>query len=81
MIRGLELFSVSVPPMLPLCLTICLDFSMKNLKKKNINTILINKINLAGRVKMMCFDKTGTLTENELIYRGYLPIENFDNKV
>ena len=51
---------------------------MKNLKKKNINTILINKINIAGRINTMCFDKTGTLTQNELIYRGFLPLETIN---
>lgn len=32
----------------------------------------MGKINLAGRVKVMCFDKTGTLTENNLIFHGFI---------
>lgn len=76
-IKGLELFTTSVPPTLPLCLTLGLEYSVKNLKEKKIQTLLMGKINLAGRVKVMCFDKTGTLTENNLIFHGFIHLEKF----
>lgn len=40
------------------------------LKKKKIFCIAPGKINLAGRVSIMCFDKTGTLTEEGLNLLG-----------
>ena len=71
-IRGLELFTTACPPTLPLCLTLGLELAVNNLKKKNVITILMNKINICGRIRIMCFDKTGTLTENRLIFSGFL---------
>lgn len=44
------------------------------LRKKNIFTLFLDKINQAGRVKLCCFDKTGTLIENTLQLRGIQPI-------
>lgn len=42
------------------------DFFCKRLKKKNIFCISPPKINISGKVNIMCFDKTGTLTEEGL---------------
>ena len=75
LIKGLELFTTAVPPTLPLCLTLGLEFAVKNLKKFGISTINMEKINLAGRVSKWCFDKTGTLTENNMSFYGYLSLE------
>ena len=68
--KGLEIFTVAVPPVLPLCMTIGMEFSLTRLKKKKIFCINPTKINVSGRVKVCCFDKTGTLTEDSLRLAG-----------
>ena len=80
-LRALELFATAVPPTLPLCLTIGLEFAQKRLKKYGIQTIIIKKINEAGRVKIMCFDKTGTLTQNGLIFKGFMIAEKMNEEI
>jgi cation-transporting P-type ATPase 13A2 len=40
------------------------------LEKQKIITKSQNKINVAGRIDVMCFDKTGTLTEDSLDLYG-----------
>jgi cation-transporting ATPase 13A2 len=65
-IKGLEIFTVAVPPVLPLCMTIGIEFSTSRLRKKKIFCINPTKVNVAGRVQVCCFDKTGTLTEDSL---------------
>ena len=74
--KGLDLFTTAVPPSLPLCLTIGLEFALERLKSQEIHCINVSKINEAGRVKFMCFDKTGTLTENSLIFSGFWSTKN-----
>ena len=69
-IRGLEIFTVAVPPVLPLCMTIGMEFSLTRLKNQKIFCINPTKINVSGRVKVCCFDKTGTLTEDSLQLSG-----------
>ena len=80
-LRALEFFATAVPPTLPLCLTIGLEFAQRRLKKYGIQTIIVDKINEAGRVKIMCFDKTGTLTENGLIFKGFMISEKFEKEI
>jgi cation-transporting ATPase 13A2 len=65
-IKGLEIFTCAIPPVLPLCMTIGIEFSTARLRKKKIFCINPTKVNVAGRVKVCCFDKTGTLTEDSL---------------
>lgn len=73
-IKGLEIFTVAVPPALPLCLAIGNAIANRRLQQQNVFTRVLGKINEAGRVACACFDKTGTLTENRLILYGILPI-------
>ena len=77
-IKGLEMFTISIPPALPLCLTIGLQFASNRLQETNIFTTVMDKINMAGRVSIMCFDKTGTLTETSLKLFGILPSFKMD---
>lgn len=58
--------TLSVPPELPVVMSMGIIFSLEKLKKKNIYCINPQKIRAAGRVSIMVFDKTGTLTETEL---------------
>lgn len=75
-IKAFELYTTAVPPILPLCLTLGLQYGFIALRKKKIETLIIGRINQAGRIKIMCFDKTGTLTENNLIYKGFITKKN-----
>ena len=61
-------------------------YILSRLQKKNIFCISPGKINLAGKVNIMCFDKTGTLTEDGLDmvgirvsskYESYYNIKHF----
>lgn len=78
-IKSLEMFTVSIPPVLPLSLVIGFEIASARLKRKKIFTLFLDKINQAGRVKLCCFDKTGTLTENTLKLRGIQPLVNVKN--
>jgi cation-transporting ATPase 13A3/4/5 len=69
------MFTVSVPPSLPLCLSIGLGFASVRLSKRKVYNKVLEKINEAGRIRLMCFDKTGTLTESSLNLVGLMPVE------
>jgi cation-transporting ATPase 13A3/4/5 len=45
------------------------------LKRLGIYCISPQKVNVAGKVSVMCFDKTGTLTENDLDLYGIKTVE------
>jgi cation-transporting ATPase 13A2 len=84
--RSLDLITTTVPPSLPACLGIGISYALSRLKKWGIICINRERVNLAGRVNMICFDKTGTLTEDHLDIFGFRPtkldkdgIFNFDN--
>lgn len=89
MVHCLEIITCAVPPALPTCLAvgtamaavrykiICLkNLILERLEKKKILTKTEKKINVAGRVKVMCFDKTGTLTRDSLDLFGVRSISN-----
>lgn len=72
---GLDLITVTVPPALPLALTISTVLAVRRLKHNKdsqIMTISPTRVNVAAKVNLMCFDKTGTLTEDGLDVQGYL---------
>lgn len=69
-INSLDLITITVPPALPTCLSIGVSFALSRLSKKNIFCISPNKVNVAGKITIMCFDKTGTLTEDGLDLYG-----------
>ena len=39
-----------------------------------IVTLCVCRVNLCGKVKLVCFDKTGTLTEDSLDLLGVQPV-------
>jgi P-type E1-E2 ATPase len=45
------------------------------LKKKQIYCISPPRINISGKLKLVCFDKTGTLTEDGLDLWGVLEVD------
>ncbi|KAF3002795.1 hypothetical protein E8E14_001829 [Neopestalotiopsis sp. 37M] len=69
-VRALDLITIVVPPALPATLTIGTNFALSRLRKKQIFCISPQRVNVGGKLDVMCFDKTGTLTEEGLDVLG-----------
>lgn len=69
-IRALDLITIVIPPALPATLTIATNFALSRLRKKLIHCISPSRVNVCGKVDIVCFDKTGTLTEEGLDILG-----------
>lgn len=69
-VRALDLITIVVPPALPATLTIGTNFALSRLKQKQIFCISPQRVNVGGKIDLMCFDKTGTLTEEGLDVLG-----------
>ncbi|XP_041419199.1 probable cation-transporting ATPase 13A4 [Xenopus laevis] len=72
-LRSLHLLTQAVNAALPASLTINLLYAQKRLKKLGIFCISPQRINIAGKLNLVCFDKTGTLTEDSLDLCGVVP--------
>ena len=59
-----------VPPALPAAMTVGTYYAQNRLKKTKIFCISPQRINVCGKLKLVCFDKTGTLTEDGLDLYG-----------
>ncbi|XP_014425072.2 polyamine-transporting ATPase 13A2 isoform X2 [Pelodiscus sinensis] len=75
-IRALDLITVIVPPALPAAMTVGTIYAQNRLKKQGVFCISPPRINLCGKIRLVCFDKTGTLTEEGLDVWGVVPVEN-----
>ena len=73
--KSLDLVTTAVPPSLPACLGIGISYSIARLKKQKIMCIARDRVNMAGKVNILCFDKTGTLTEDHLDIYGYRSVK------
>lgn len=93
-VNCLDLITITVPPALPACMSIGISLALARLvitmhtvyifirlKKKGIYSIFPDKINISGKINIMCFDKTGTLTEEGLEMFGVRPICYDSSKV
>lgn len=69
-VRSLDLFTIVVPPALPVAMTIGTVFAMYRLKRRQVFCISPPRVNVCGKLKIICFDKTGTLTEDSLDVHG-----------
>ncbi|KAF1957513.1 hypothetical protein CC80DRAFT_443816 [Byssothecium circinans] len=69
-VRALDLITIVVPPALPATLTIGTNFALSRLKQKQIFCISPQRVNVGGKLDVVCFDKTGTLTEEGLDVLG-----------
>jgi cation-transporting ATPase 13A2 len=69
-VRALDLITIVVPPALPATLTIGTNFALSRLRKKHIFCISPQRVNVGGKLDIVCFDKTGTLTEDGLDVLG-----------
>ncbi|KAL1842496.1 hypothetical protein VTJ49DRAFT_5102 [Mycothermus thermophilus] len=79
-IRALDLITIVVPPALPATLTIGTSFALSRLKHKQIFCISPQRVNVAGKLDLMCFDKTGTLTEEGLDILGVRVVSRTKNQ-
>jgi len=79
-LKCLDLVTITVPPALPTCMSVGINFAIRRLKKEGIYCISPQRISLGGKVTVFCFDKTGTLTEDSLMVDGYLPVDSVKNK-
>ncbi|CAB0016985.1 unnamed protein product [Nesidiocoris tenuis] len=74
LLRSLDVLTIVVPPALPAALTVGTIYSKSRMKKGGIYCTAPERINVAGKVKLVCFDKTGTLTEEGLTVWGVLTV-------
>uniref|UniRef100_A0A8D1Q9A2 Polyamine-transporting ATPase 13A2 n=1 Tax=Sus scrofa TaxID=9823 RepID=A0A8D1Q9A2_PIG len=74
-IRALDLVTVVVPPALPAAMTVCTLYAQSRLRSQGIFCIHPPRINLGGKLRLVCFDKTGTLTEDGLDVMGVVPLK------
>ena len=59
LLRTLDIITIVVPPALPAAMTAGTVYSQNRLKKLGIFCISPPRINVAGKVKLVCFDKVG----------------------
>ena len=82
-VRALDLVTIVVPPALPATLSIGTNFALSRLKQKQIFCISPQRVNVGGKLDIICFDKTGTLTEDGLDVLGIrvvnLPAKRFSD--
>ncbi|GAM86777.1 hypothetical protein ANO11243_047970 [Dothideomycetidae sp. 11243] len=79
-VRALDLITIVVPPALPATLTIGTNFALSRLKQKQIFCISPQRVNVGGKLDVMCFDKTGTLTEDGLDVLGTRVVQRPANR-
>ncbi|ODH51733.1 hypothetical protein GX48_02200 [Paracoccidioides brasiliensis] len=77
-IRALDLITIVIPPALPATLSIGTNFALSRLKKQQIFCISPQRVNVGGKLNVVCFDKTGTLTEDGLDVLGVRVIRQPD---
>ena len=74
--RALALITIIVQPTLPLALSVGVNYALSALRQKGVHCISPAKINVAGKVRVICFDKTGTLTSDGMDMKGVRPVHN-----
>lgn len=79
-VRALDLITIVVPPALPATLTIGTSFALSRLKQKLIFCISPQRVNVGGKLDVLCFDKTGTLTEDGLDVLGVRVVQRPSNR-
>ena len=80
LVRALDLITIVVPPALPATLTIGTTFAIDRLRKSGIFCISPNRVNIGGKINVVCFDKTGTLTEDGLDVLGVRTIDTDEQR-
>lgn len=60
-IRALDLVTVVVPPALPAAMTVCTLYAQSRLRSQGVFCIHPLRINLGGKLRLVCFDKVGAM--------------------
>lgn len=60
-IRALDLVTVVVPPALPAAMTVCTLYAQSRLRSRGVFCIHPLRINLGGKLHLVCFDKVGAM--------------------
>lgn len=60
-IRALDLVTVVVPPALPAAMTVCTLYAQSRLRSQGVFCIHPPRINLGGKLQLVCFDKVSTV--------------------
>ncbi|KAH7339862.1 hypothetical protein B0J17DRAFT_657059 [Rhizoctonia solani] len=81
LVRALDLITIVVPPALPATLSIGTAFAISRLRKAGVFCIAPTRVNVGGKVDVVCFDKTGTLTEDGLDVLGVRGVEGSDQRM
>ncbi|CAE6532313.1 unnamed protein product [Rhizoctonia solani] len=81
LVRALDLITIVVPPALPATLSIGTAFAISRLRQAGVFCIAPTRVNVGGKVDVVCFDKTGTLTEDGLDVLGVRGIEGSDQRM
>ncbi|GAA5848800.1 hypothetical protein JCM8547_006349 [Rhodosporidiobolus lusitaniae] len=79
-IRALDLITIVVPPALPATMAIGTSFAISRLRKQGIFCISPTRVNIGGKINIVCFDKTGTLTEEGLDVLGVRSVVRSANR-
>lgn len=80
LVRALDLITVVVPPALPATLSIGTTFAIDRLRKIGIFCISPTRVNIGGKINVVCFDKTGTLTEEGLEVLGVRSVDKLTGR-
>ncbi|KAG8689267.1 hypothetical protein FRC08_011021, partial [Ceratobasidium sp. 394] len=75
LVRALDLITIVVPPALPATLSIGTAFAISRLRTAGVFCIAPTRVNVGGKIDVVCFDKTGTLTEDGLDVLGVRGVE------
>jgi magnesium-transporting ATPase (P-type) len=73
LLRTLDIITIVVPPALPAAMTAGTVYSQNRLKKLGIYCISPPRINVCGKVKLVCFDK---VCQNQLEYESLRFLKN-----
>uniref|UniRef100_A0A8C2S150 ATPase cation transporting 13A2 n=1 Tax=Capra hircus TaxID=9925 RepID=A0A8C2S150_CAPHI len=66
-IRALDVVTVAVPPALPAAMTMCVLYAQSRLESQGVFCIHPQRINLGGKLRLVCFDKVleeGPITDS-----------------
>eukprot|EP00644_Phytophthora_capsici_P009380 jgi/Phyca11/563883/estExt2_Genewise1.C_PHYCAscaffold_130310 len=70
------MLSAVVSPLLPVVITVGQVNASQRLEKLGVFSLNVERITLAGKVRIFCFDKTGTLTKQGLDFLGVQPVKD-----
>ena len=66
-----DLFSVAVPPILPVVMSIGTSLSIQRLRRNWVYCVSPAKVAVAGKTSLVCIDSRGGLVEEDMAFVGY----------